>query len=68
MKRKFNLGQIVTTSKCSFLQNRLSDSCTVVGHLPQAVDGFSYRTQSNIDVPELVTLEGDLSLVATWEM
>ena len=59
-KRKFVIGQVVTTSKCSFLRNRLLASCTIVGHLPESQEGFSYSTQKSAELPELVTMESQL--------
>ena len=68
MKRKFDIGQVVTTSKCSFIENRMASSCTIVGNLPELTEGFSYWTQTGTDLPELVTMEDDLSPAVTWEM
>jgi hypothetical protein len=68
MKRKFRIGQVVTTSKCSFLENRLSDSLTIMGHLPESAEGVFYWTQRNSDVPELIMTEGELSPSRAWEL
>ncbi len=68
MTHKFEVGEIVTTSKCSFLQNRMRDSSTVTARLPRSAWGFSYLTQENSAAPELTEIESDLELAKPWEL
>jgi hypothetical protein len=68
MKHKFEVGQIVTTSRCSFLQNRMRESSTVTALLPRSADGFFYLTQDDYAAPEQVKQEDDLAAAASWEL
>jgi hypothetical protein len=68
MTHKFKVGEIVTTSKCSFLENRIRDSSTITARLPRAAEGFSYLTRRNSDEPEQTMAEGELELAKPWKL